>query len=192
MRFGLVLFVLIGLIGCSSIKVQSQRGPASVIQAQDLIARSAWFGTFRSAETVHQMRLIFLADTNKTGSFQYFHGITGGFGKSELQAIDGACPFTPRAIAVTPTGSPYAFRGTISVYPCASSPSEEATRNGDSGRLTLAKIPVSKFEFSEDGTHLEIQASVKGLLVSYSLDRQQPDASDMQSPLAMRGWVSEQ
>jgi hypothetical protein len=179
-----VLMVFLGISASSYAEVM----PASITRAnQGALQGTAWEGHFTTPGGLSSaIRLIFLPELNARGELQYFHRLMGRVAAEVLEA-DAACRFTPRALAVQPDSE---WAGRISIFSCVDDEDIEMQLELEPQRESTASIEVSEISLSPDGNSLRIRAFLKGITLTYELQRH-PMACDSISRQELRAWLQQ-
>lgn len=179
---------LFTLVASLPIQVRAD-SPQTIVGVIQALQGTQWQGTFSYPGSVGSIRINFLSDLSASDDLRYFHTLVGsGVPTEVLGTVDKACQFTPRSIHLTPGPEAGTETGTILIYACADSAAIEKSRNNNSKRTELVKVPISQFILMPNG-QLIIQAKIGAVNVNYQLTRQTLD-QDTLAPAEQQPYSS--
>ena len=188
----IVLGILLPLPLLANDRTAAMNGAGTQAEVSDLteaLRGSTWQGVYNALGIKHPMRIAFLTDLSADSQLQYFHKTFGrGLVPWVLGRFDSPCEFTPRALALHGPNSNSVIGGRISVYQCAANIDAELGLEASLNRIANATVTVKQIAMSSDGQSLLIKASVKGIPITYKLERQVP-AIDYTDRFQLRNWV---
>ena len=150
-----------------------------------LLRCTAWQGNFTALQKTGPLRIVFLSELSADGALLYFHRLMGD-GPTEIMGLDEACEFTPRALKLETSPAPNSADGTISVFQCAGSETEESELETKINRPAIASVKNVRISISSDENTLEIIAPIAGVDATYKLTRQRIPAK---AKAALRSWL---
>jgi len=135
-----------------------------------LLRDTAWQGSVTARGQTGSIRIVFLSRLSVDGALLYFHRLMGDI-PAVIKDVDKACKFTPRALKLEDSSASNSPVGTLSVFPCADSETEERELEKKIDR-PARKVPNVLISISPDENVLEIIALIAGVEVTYKLTRQ--------------------